>query len=293
MAYLGVLILLIQDRGVWSYFRPDVNVYEPGQKAVIAYDHGVEILILANDLYADAKTKVLEILPLPSAPKIDSSDIEIFHRIQEKIQDFAFALAEKVSLTFDHSRGKGVEEIFHKRIGPHGLTVVRIRDLNDFRNWIDEFLRREGVKKRPDTEALEGLVGVYLNDGINYFVFDVVEVDQDPSTVFPLKFRFRSPCLYFPLQISRLAKGSTKVQLFLLTHLIPDRFRQYPLRPGMTAIGIPIEARLTAKELYQIDPDFAHLLSRGAYLTALHYDGPVSELIRDLKVRRYYRLVKE
>ena len=293
MIWFFLTIILFLDRGVWSYLRPDVNVYEPGQKAVIAFNRGIEIMILSNDLYADTDTKVLEILPLPGLPQIDSSNVTVFYRIQEKIQEFVFSLAENMALGLDESRGKGIKEIFHKRIGPHGLTVVQIRNLNDFKNWLEDFLRREGVEKTPETAPLESLIKVYIDDKINYFVFDVIEVGTDPLSVVPLKFRFRTDRLYFPLRITSLAKGSTKIQLFLLTKDIPDLFRNYPLKPGMTAIGIPIEVKLSPRDLYQIDPDFARLFSKSAYLTALHYEGPVEELIADLKIKRYYRLVVE
>ncbi|HIE05845.1 MAG TPA: DUF2330 domain-containing protein [bacterium (Candidatus Stahlbacteria)] len=292
MAYFIWITLLFQDRGVWSYLRPDVNVYEPGQKAVIAYNRGTEILILSNDLYAEEETKVLEILPLPSVPEIDSSDITVFYRVQEKIQEHIFKFAEEMNLAFDKRRGKGIKELFHKRIGPHGLTVVRITSKKDFKEWLYRFLEKEGVSEIPETARIESLVTLYLDDEINYFVFDVVEVGRDPSSVFPLKFRFRTRSLYFPLRISTLAQGNTKIQLFLITRHIPDLFRNYPLEPGKMMIGIPLEAKLHSQDLFRIEPDFARLLGGSAYLTALHYDGPVSGLSKDLMIKRFYKLIR-
>lgn len=292
MAYFIWIILLFQDRGVWSYLRPDVNVYEPGQKAVIAFNRGTEILILSNDLYADEETKVLEILPLPSVPQIDSSDITVFYRIQEKIQEYVFRLADEMGLAFDRGRGKGVEKIFHKRIGPHGLTVVKITAIEDFRSWLNDFLKDEGVDKPPQTAQVESLISLYIKGDINYFVFDVVNVSTDPSSVFPLSFRFRTRSLYFPLRISSLAQGPTEIQLFLITKHIPNLYRNYPLEPGKTMIGIPIEAHLSPKDLHHIEPDIAWLLAGHAYLTALRYNGPVGGLKRDLNIRRFYKVIK-
>jgi hypothetical protein len=47
---------------------PNVNIYGPGQKAIVAWNGEVERLILSTDVYASASSTVLEFLPLPSQP---------------------------------------------------------------------------------------------------------------------------------------------------------------------------------------------------------------------------------
>ena len=77
-------ILLIQflpnlvvnaDKGSVSISNVHIPIYEPGQKAIICWDGTEELLILTTDIKSEQSTKALEILPLPSEPKINISDI--------------------------------------------------------------------------------------------------------------------------------------------------------------------------------------------------------------------------
>jgi hypothetical protein len=69
--------LAFADRGMIP-IKSDVSVYEPGQKAIIAWNKGKEILILSTDVRASGETKVLEVMPLPSVPKIEKGDLKSF-----------------------------------------------------------------------------------------------------------------------------------------------------------------------------------------------------------------------
>ena len=61
--------LAFADRGMIP-ISPNVSVYEPGQKAIIAWNKGKEILILSTeDVNERGETKGLEVVSLPSIPK--------------------------------------------------------------------------------------------------------------------------------------------------------------------------------------------------------------------------------
>ena len=60
---------LFANRGLVP-FMPWVDVFEPQQRALIAWDGYEEILILSTDLYTSETTQVLEIMPLPSEPSV-------------------------------------------------------------------------------------------------------------------------------------------------------------------------------------------------------------------------------
>lgn len=69
---LVVLVLfpgtpLFADRGLIP-FIPGVQIFEPNQRAMIAWNGSEEILLLSTDLRASQATQVLEVLPLPSEP---------------------------------------------------------------------------------------------------------------------------------------------------------------------------------------------------------------------------------
>ena len=80
------------DRGTFV-MRPvemveNIDVFDAGQKAIICWNDGEEILVLSTDKYASADAKVLEFLPLPSKPsKVEESDTSLFRNIAVMITE--------------------------------------------------------------------------------------------------------------------------------------------------------------------------------------------------------------
>ena len=59
-------------------FVAGVKLFEPTQRAAIAFNGSEEILLLSTDLRSSEPTKVLEVLPLPSEPKVSKGDVKFF-----------------------------------------------------------------------------------------------------------------------------------------------------------------------------------------------------------------------
>jgi len=74
----------LADRGMVPL--SDVSVYGPGQNAIIAWDGEEEIMILSTDVRATGDSQVLEILPLPSEPKIKKGDFASFEEVDKLIK---------------------------------------------------------------------------------------------------------------------------------------------------------------------------------------------------------------
>src|SRR5512134_1393996 len=70
---------LFADRGAIP-FRPHVTIFEPTQRAMIAWNGEEEILILSTDLRASQRTKVLEVMPFPAEPCVTKGDVGVFKR---------------------------------------------------------------------------------------------------------------------------------------------------------------------------------------------------------------------
>ena len=73
MARLIILLLVLLTLNTSAYgdmgaipLIPNVQVFEPNQRAIIAWDGEEEILLLSTDLSASKPTKILEILPVPN-----------------------------------------------------------------------------------------------------------------------------------------------------------------------------------------------------------------------------------
>ena len=73
------------DMGSMS-FKENVAVYEPAQRALIAWNGKEEILILSTNLHAAQATKVLEVLPLPAEPTVKKADVAVFDKVVKIIQ---------------------------------------------------------------------------------------------------------------------------------------------------------------------------------------------------------------
>lgn len=65
------------DRGMIPV-DPEVSVYEPGQKAILAWNGHEEVMILSTDVTSSKETLVVEILPLPSKPTVEAASFQSF-----------------------------------------------------------------------------------------------------------------------------------------------------------------------------------------------------------------------
>ena len=84
--FLFLSIPLFADRGSIP-FIPDIKIFEPTQRAMIAWNGEEEILLLTTDIRASDSTEVLEVLPLPYEPVVKKGDIETFKKAIRLIND--------------------------------------------------------------------------------------------------------------------------------------------------------------------------------------------------------------
>ena len=280
----------LADRGMVPI--GDVSVYGPGQKAIIAWNGNEEIMILSTDVSASGDSQVLEILPLPSEPKVEKGDFASFEQVNRLIEEHFprhwWNGFRKGTLSPD----EGLEIIFHEKIGAHDITVVKAGDSAELVMWAEDFLRDAGIEHEISSPKLESLVGDYIARDIDYFVFDLIEVTSEPKSIEPIVYRFDSDSLYFPLKISTLAEGWTDINLFLLTpepvnlHWLP-RGNELPhgLQMGKfygTHGTQPLQFKVTTEEMAFIDKEMAGLLKGDVWLTAMAYHGDLAGLTRDL-----------
>ncbi|MBN2186310.1 MAG: DUF2330 domain-containing protein [Dehalococcoidia bacterium] len=280
------------DRGMVPI--SDVSVYGPGQKAIISWDGKEEIMILSTDVRASGDSQILELLPLPSEPQIEKGDFASFEQVDKLIQKHSpgpqWDRSGKVKLT----QGEGVEIVFHEKIGAHDITAVKAADSAELVQWAQGFLERVGIGHKVSSSKLESLVEDYIGRGIDYFVFDLIEVTSEPKSIEPIIYRFDTNSLYYPLKISTLAEGWTDINLFLLTpqpvdlHWLPQG-NELPqgMEIGKFYVGNttqPIQFEVTQEELASIGEDIAGLLGENAWLTAMSYHGDLSGLTKDLRI---------
>jgi len=278
----STLIGLVRaDRGMIPV-SVEASIYEPGQKAILAWNGQEEIMILSTDVSSSKETLVLEILPLPSQPTVEAAGFESFTEIQ------MLMLREGLSVGYwsseDEAQSRGVEIVFHEEIGAHNISVVRSTDTQELVSWMNDFLEQSGVDEETTLLDFESAVQDYMKRGYRYYVLDLITVSQEKRSVDPILYRFNSSFLYYPLVITAPVGGETQITLFLITEGKPQG-SFFPLsRAQYFTEGSwkRIEFLLSVGDLARIDIRIAEMFEDGAWLSVLKYDGEMKLLTKDL-----------
>ncbi len=252
-------------------FKPWVKVFEPNQRAVIAWDGREEILLLSTDLRASEPTKVLEVIPLPAEPAVKEGDVAVFHKATDLINRKLFPRKRKGFGAMGGMGGGAAmgpalppagEVTFHEKIGAHDVSVTHVLDHRRFVGWVKDYLEEAGVDNPELPPPLEAVVREYLRDGFPWFVFDVVDLGDETITKDAIQYRFPTRFLYYPLRITRSEEGDTRVRLLVLTPglvRMPD-----PRRVAVRLVHEPVG--VTRAELRELDEDLFKFLRRRPHL---------------------------
>ncbi len=289
------LILLIPslasaNRGMFTLGPQlqEVELEETGQNAIVAWNGDEEIIILSTDVRSSMPTSVPEVLPLPSNPtKIEEGSFDSFKKLTEIVNRKIWAINKgKGFMVLHRGRGvgaPGVRITFHKKIGAHDITVVKVNDLNYFIDWVKKFIHRRGFGYIEISPEFKKSVAGYLNRDIKFFVFDIIEATENRQSIKPLIYRFKSDFLYYPLGITATSEAGSswsKVNMLLISKGIIDKaiVRNARLLPET---GFDYFIRLSKKELKEVNPEIADLFSSG-YVMNVRYHGPLDGLYKDL-----------
>ncbi|OPX17540.1 hypothetical protein BXT86_05960 [candidate division WOR-3 bacterium 4484_100] len=266
---------LSADRGMIP-INPDIQLFEPNQRALIAWNGKEEILLLTTDINASDTTSVLEILPLPSEPVIEKGELKTFKKAVELIN-------KKTQRVFARGKGEGIpipggELKFHKKIGSHDLSVIHLLNADKFIRWVEDYLKKLGFEKVVISEDIKALVNQYIEDGFEWFVFDIISLQKELRTSEPIQYRFKTRNLFFPLRITRTSSGNTSINLLILTPRLLSRFT-----------GLPVEQIKLAHrpELQELDKDIYYLFEdyQEVRLRIWKITGPLDSFDQDLIVR--------
>ena len=289
IAIIGVLSVstAYADRGSIP-FKQGVSIFEPNQRAMLAWNGEEEILLLSTDLLASDSTLVLEVLPLPSEPEVKKGDIEVFVRatriINRKVAEAGGRVrGAKMPGAAEETEPAG-EVTFHDRIGSHDISVTHVLDRTGFVSWVADYLDSAGVENPAIPEPLKDVVEEYMTQGFTWFVFDVVSVGEEPGTSDAIQYRFETDHLYYPLKITRTEAGSTEIDLLILTPRLLNIF------PGLphSRIALPHDpVTLTGVELWALSSEMHDLLGKPeeAKLRIWKIKGDLASFKEDLLAR--------
>jgi hypothetical protein len=271
-ALSAVLIILLSlnsgfpDRASIPFIS-HIKVYEPNQKAFIAWNGNEEILLLTTDLKASESTRVLEVIPFPTEPLVSKGDFSSFEKATKIIEDKLKNL--KIAYTLwddmDSSGSDGIMQqtatagklTFHEKIGNHDISVVEVIDDEYFIKWVENYLKRNGVPNPIISDEAKDVIDEYLYHDFHWFVFDVVEIGESLVSNEPIQYRFKTDYLYYPLRISRTDTGHTDIDLLILSN---EALWQYLGIPRYRIKLMHRAVLLTKEELKDISPDMYDLM---------------------------------
>ena len=254
------------------------QVRETSQKAILLHNGAEEILILGTDLEADRPLGLIRFIPFPAEPRLSLAPAAVF--------DTAAALLKKHRLLFlEGSKGGGstgqpVELRFEARLGAHDMTVIKVNDPLQFRTWVNDYFKKRRLPQKSEYPAAESLVADYVRRGIPYFVLDYVEITQQLRTIEPVRYRFASRELYYPLKTSNTFGGQGGIDLILLAPgtLCQPSLGAYDTCLGFTHYGDHWQAstssELSKEEAAALDPEAEQLFGdRPVFIQMVSYWG--------------------
>lgn len=272
------------DGGIIPWYKFDA--YEPGQKAICAWNGEEEIMILSVDVYASENNKVLHMVPFPSLPEVSLGNMTPFEEVNKIIHTKNHYSGSGSGGSDGSGNGNGYGNVsikFYERIGAHDITAVKIGSENGIKEWITEFLNDKGVEDVKLPNGTTEVIKHYLGQNIDYFVFDVIEVGTEEKSVDPIIYKFKTDYLFFPMKISSIIPGDSEITLVLITpeDIVLDS-------RCMENIGYfrSINFKVTKESIKKISSEIGNLIWTDGYIT--YYDALLSlgDLSCDVKMEK-------
>ena len=201
------------------------NIAEPDQSAVVAYQNGKEQLILQVGYKGDV-SEFAWLVPTPSKPEVEEAADFIF----ETLRDLTLP---RLSFWFDADRLLGgggpmphrgvvgakkvtVKVLERKQVGVYDVSVLKAKDARELVGW----LRRNGYNVNPEIESVlidyihRGWTFTAMRVNLNGQADDIAKSKE--GVLQPIELDFDSPEPIYPLKISSLNRGGTKIALYVV-----------------------------------------------------------------------------
>jgi hypothetical protein len=225
------------DRGMIPLV-PSVTLSEPNQDAAIAWNGKEEVLLLSTDLKASEDTKVLEVLPLPSEPKVEKGS-DLFFAVADNVIRLKLYEEKKRKKKNGGKRavkgdGEGGGEppagkiTLHEKIGAHDISVAQVLDGKGFVEWVTKYLEGQGIDAPEIPLPMKGAIEAYLKSKTSWFVFDVVSLGPQMKRHDAILYTFKTKKLYYPLRIMKTIEGYTSIRLLIMSNKLLSWFKGFP-----------------------------------------------------------------
>lgn len=246
-----------------------MDVSEPGQKAVIGWNGTSEKLILSTDFDSKQSSKGVRVIPFPSLPSVEPSERGVFTNVTDLIDDITYDDSKTVGgmLPSGSMQGGDVSVRWKKEIGSHGLTAVQVNDTSEFIHFVNEKFESEGLDSWESSSDINMVIDDYLDRGFDFFVLDIVDLDQGETSTVPLQYTFKTKKLYYPIVISRLAERVGPVSLALFTNQMIDE--EYMEEKNFELLGYKY---MTSTETEKISSELSSMFSKDEIAFSYFYN---------------------
>lgn len=205
------------------------HLYEPEQKAVIFWDGVNQSMVLSTRVNTDSISELPRLawlIPTPSAapPVVSITDFGIFETF---VRHFA------PSMPFGAVGASGVEVVATKELGIYDVAILKVADAGDLVSWLNEY----GF---VFPETIASIVSGYLKNGTSYFVANRIDLTNRPESerealfqdltkgvATPLRIDFQPPEPFFPLRISSVNEGNTKIDVYFCGNFVVRDLHRY------------------------------------------------------------------
>ncbi|MEA3559939.1 MAG: DUF2330 domain-containing protein, partial [Candidatus Thermoplasmatota archaeon] len=272
----------------------DFHVYEPGQNALICWNGTVERMYLSVNIWGNGESQGVHFVPFPSEPKVSLGNASMFENLTDVFEgrlrynwNWDPEYPNPATDSTGHANGPpsdGISIILEDTLGIHDVVVIKVKSIEDLKESINQFLARIGMGIEYWPEELETVIERYVSRGFPYFALDRFPITREMNSIDPLIYEFRTDEPVFPLEISSILNGTSKIQLGLM---VPD---DIPLDlSGTGPIEFESEGHLTSVDINEIDADLASMFDSGCH--AIYFNGRVDlqELSGDFMIKRNLR----
>lgn len=217
VVFLLLFVIFLSINGVYSdmtfIHESVVSVYEPSQVAVIAWNDGVEVLLLGVNLLVAKGIKGIGLMPLPSKPEVYLGSSECFDVIR---RFFNMIQSDDLGWSLGFS-----SIVFNIVLGPHNVTCIKISNdtsFDDIKNILLKIALENGIGGLAITDEHVRLIQYYSRIGYSYFLVDIINAENYTSGFLPpLILKFKSEKVWYPLRISSLYKGTMSIGVLVIT----------------------------------------------------------------------------
>jgi len=276
----------MMDRTRISYDPLKVRVFEPAQRAIILWNGEEEILLLSTDQKSTEKSAILEVIPLPSEPKVRLGSLETFeavHRliVQKRMWACAHGGARAELIQAPQQAGRIT---FNERLGPHDISVAQVLSGDRFVEFVQSYLQEKyQTPEAPIRPEFVQIIQSYIDKGFRWFSFDVITLDESIKTREPIEYRFASDRVFYPLKISTLEQGSTRVDLVVFTPKQSASFQELESH----RVSQEPQVDVAPEEVDLLDKSWKDFFNRSPQIVMNQWkiEGNSSDLTKDVVVK--------